>query len=214
MQNPLYGDTGGLRLRQLLIVIIFFLVNFLLQETGFTASNQEEDIGPPGPDEVHIGPNGVIMPLENILLVRKGTDYCVVKFIEFRTGESKEDKYARYESYCQDDKSGNFSKANVKFKREELFSPKPRWFLFGHPVAFGAKKEIYCGFIKLWWTGKGTVYFFERYQPQGDYGIELAPTKWTHISQVNVFDPRLKWLRYDENRKRVNIPVDDLWEDN
>lgn len=56
------------------------------------------------------------------------------------------------------------------------------------------------------------VYYNKHDQPQGDYGIELAPTKWTDISQVDVFDPRLIWYRYDENRKDLNIPVDKLWE--
>lgn len=195
------------------IFISFFIIITLFGE-GMATSNQGEDIGPPGTNEVHIGPNGISMPLEKILIVRKGTDYCALKFTEFWVGENREDRYARYESYCQDDKSGNFSKKNVKFGKEELYFPKARWSIFGHPVAFGTKDEIRCGFAKLWWSGRGSVYFFERGQPQGDYGIELAPTKWTHISQVNVFDSRLKWLKYDENRKRVNIPIDNLWEDN
>jgi hypothetical protein len=58
----------------------------------------------------------------------------------------------------------------------------------------------------------GVIYFFSLSQKDGDYGIELAPTKWTDISQVNVFDPRLKWYRYDEKRKDTFIPIDQLWE--
>jgi hypothetical protein len=178
------------------------------------ASNQGEDIGPFETNEVHIGPNGISMPLGKILIIRKGTNYCALKFTKFWTGENKEDRHAIYESYCHSDKSAEFSKNNIKLKKEELYFPKAQWSIFGHPVAFGTKDEINCGFAKLWWSGKGSVYFFERGQPQGDFGIELAPTKWTDISQVNVFDSRLKWLRYDENRKRVNIPVDELWENN
>lgn len=178
------------------------------------ASTQGEDISPSETNEVHIGPNGISMPLGKILIVRKGTDYCALKFIEFWTGENKEDRYARYESYSYGDKPADFSRNNVKLKKEELYFPKARWSIFGHPVAFGTKDEIHCGFAKLWWSGRGSVYFFERGKPQGDYGIELSPTKWTDISQVNVLDPRLTWFRYDENRKRVNIPVDNLWENN
>ena len=45
-------------------------------------------------------------------------------------------------------------------------------------------------------------------------GVEgKAPTKWTDISQVIAFDPRLRWYRYDENREDTYIPIDQLWED-
>jgi hypothetical protein len=29
---------------------------------------------------------------------------------------------------------------------------------------------------------------------------------------VNVFDPRVKWYRYDEKRERIFIHIDRLWE--
>jgi hypothetical protein len=45
-----------------------------------------------------------------------------------------------------------------------------------------------------------------------DYGIELAPTPWTDIKELNIKDPRIKWYKYDEKRERVFIPIDKLWE--
>jgi hypothetical protein len=45
---------------------------------------------------------------------------------------------------------------------------------------------------------------------EGGYGNELAPTRWTDIREVNVFDPRVKWYKYDSLRKRVDIPIDKL----
>ncbi len=175
------------------------------------ASERSEDLGAPGADEVLIGPNAIIMPIGRILLVNKELNYGAVKFIKFWTGKTEQDLYATYESYYQADATGNFSNKNVKFIKGELYDPKPSRFIFGHPWAPRAKKEIKCGPFRLWWTGKGTVYFYGRYQTQGDYGIELAPTPWTDISQVNVFDPRIKWYRYDETRKDVYIPIDKLW---
>ena len=195
------------------MLFISFVVTVTLIGGAMAASNTEEDIGDILSNQVDIGPNGISMPLKKILLVRKGKNYCAVKFTEFSTGENKEDRYASYESYCCDDKTGAFALGNVKTRKEELYFPKARWSIFGHPIAFGTKDEIHCGFVKLWWSGKGSVYFFEKNQPQGDYGIELAPTKWTDISQVNVFDQRLKWYKYDEGRKRENIPVNYLWKD-
>lgn len=179
------------------------------------------DIDPPKDNEVHVGKTVIVMPLGKILLVRKDAAYCVIKFTKIWSENTSEvgtlfvasgsDEYATYESYFQGDKTGDFSKKNVQFKKEKLSFPKPRG--IGRLAFSFGNKEIKCGGIKLFWGGKGSVSFYGEGQKQGDYGIELAPTKWTDISEVNVFDPRLKWYRYDENRKRVNIPVDKLWED-
>jgi hypothetical protein len=183
-----------------------------MAETGMAASKDSKDVGSPG-QNVIVSPNAIIMPLGNILLIRRDSDYGAIKFTKFWTGKAEQDLYATYESYYQDDKTGDFANRNVKFTKEDLHSPKPSFSLFGHPFAFGIKKEIKCGPIRLWWSGRGTVYFFERGQREGDYGIELAPTKWTDISQINVSDPRLKWYRYDANRKDIRILIDELWED-
>lgn len=179
------------------------------------------DAGPPGPNDVHIGKTAIVMPLGKILLVRRDSAYCAIKFIKFWSENTSEagtvfvasgsDEYAIYDSYYQGDNTGDFSKKDVQFKKEKLSFPKPRG--IGRLAFSFGNKEIKCGNIGLLWSGKGSVHFYGEGQKQGDYGIELAPTEWTDISQVNVFDPRLKWYRYDENRKRVNIPVDQLWED-
>jgi hypothetical protein len=193
-------------------ITLCMIVLFLMGESGMTAPKNGQDVGSPGPNII-IRPHAIIMPLGKILLIRRDSDYGSIKFTKFWTGKTEDDLYATYESYYPGDKTGDFTNKNAKFSKEELHSPKPSFSLFGHPFAFGAKKEIRCGPIKLWWTGRGTVYFFERYQREGDYGIEFAPTKWTDISQVNLSDPRLKWYRYDANRKDIKIPVDQLWED-
>ncbi len=70
---------------------------------------------------------------------------------------------------------------------------------------------IKCGPIKLGWNYRAKVATMPPDKAAGDHGFELAPTPWTDISQVNVFDPRVKWYRYDEKRERVFIPIDKLW---
>lgn len=179
------------------------------------------DIDPPKDNEVHVGKTVIVMPLGRMLLVRKNSEYCAIKFTKFWSENTTEvgsifvasgsDEYATYESYFQGDKTGDFSKKNVQFKKEKLSFPKPRG--IGRLAFSFGNKEIKCGSIKLFWGGKGSVSFYGEGQKQGDYGIELAPTKWTDISEVNVFDPRLKWYRYDEKRERINIPIDQFWKD-
>lgn len=193
---------------------VFFFTVLLLgffAQGGLAISMADNDIYPPGADEVLIGPNGVIMPTGRILLIRKDTTYCAIKFVDMWTGKTEDDKYAKYESYFPQDDSKILGPGNIGIYKDELHSPQPRWSLFGHPVAFGEKSDIRCSPFNLWWSGKGTVYFFERGKPQRDYGIELAPTPWTDISQLNLSNPHIKWYRYDGTRKRVNFPVDKLW---
>jgi hypothetical protein len=174
--------------------------------------------GPPEPNEVHIGNTIIVMPLEKILLVRKGSEYCAIKFTKLWSENTSEigtlfvasgsDEYAMYELYYQGDKTGDFTKKNVKFKKEKLSYLKPRG--IGRLAFTFGNQEIKCGTIELS-AISNSVSFYGEGQKEGDYGIELAPTKWTDISEVNVFDPRIKWYRYDENRERVNIPVEQLW---
>jgi hypothetical protein len=163
------------------------------------------------PMDVEIASNAVRVPTGAILLVRKDAEYCAIKFTKFWTGKTEEDQYASYESCYQGDKTGSFSNKNVKFKKGELSRPRLRG-IGRLSFSFG-KTDIQCGPIKLEWSGKGWIYFFNSNQDQGDHGIELAPTKWTEISEINVFDPRLKWYRYDSTRQDIRISVDRLWDD-
>src|SRR4030043_88437 len=89
----------------------------------------------------------------------------------------------------QGDKTGDFSKKNVRFREGELLDPKGIWVGGGHYLSLRGTYNIRCGPIKLAWAYKTFVAFYSRRQKERDYGIELAPTKWTDISEVNVFDP-------------------------
>ncbi|WP_337288532.1 hypothetical protein [Candidatus Methylomirabilis sp.] len=168
-------------------------------------------------NDVHIGPNAIGMPLGRVLLIRKGENYCAVRFTRNWTGKTDYEQHAEYESCYQGNKTGNFRRANVKYRKEEVYYKKPSFSIFGHPISMSDKRDIRCGPIELWWSAGPEltfVYFNRHDQKQGDYyGIELAPTKWGDIAEVNAFDPRLTWYRYDDNRQRVNIPIDRLWDD-
>ena len=194
------------------LVILLFLLIAMIQTTGETvlASDKGDQSKSSTPNEVVITPVAVKIPLGKILLVRKTSEYCAVKFTKFWTGKTEFDWYASYESYYQGDKTGDFSNKNVLFIKDELSFPKPRG--IGRLAFSFGNKNVRCGPIKLFWFGQGWVCVYSSGEKQGDYGIELAPTKWADISQVNVFDQRLKWYRYDPKREDINIPVDQLWE--
>jgi hypothetical protein len=155
------------------------------------------------------------MSLGRVLLIRKDSQYCAVKFTEAWTGETEFDFWSNYESHYQGDGTGDFSNENVQFTKGQLITRKLVGLgkMFSFPAG-RQNKEIKCGPIKLFWH-KGWVYFYDVGRPNAADSIinEMAPTKWTDISQVNVFDPRLKWYRNDGYRKDVYIPTDQLWED-
>lgn len=206
-----------------IIILCCLIANVLIgaQEVMAILPIYYGESGPPGPNEVHIGAMGIVMPIEKILLVRKGSEYCAIKFTKLWSENTSEistlfvaagsDEYALYESYYQGDGTGDFSKKkNIQLKKEKLSFLKPRG--IGRLAFSFGNREIKCGTIKLR-SISNAVSFYAASQKPGDYGIELAPTKWTDISEINVFDPRLRWYRYDENRQRVNIPVEKLWGD-
>ncbi len=162
------------------------------------------------PNDVFVAYHGLRVPLGQIILVRRNSVYCAVRFIGFWNGETDQDWFASYESYYQGDNSGNLSKQNVQVRREELSSPRPRG--IGRASFSFGNRDIECGDIKLRSSFFGWIYFFGSNQDPGEYGIELAPTQWTDVSQVNVSDPRVNWYKYDRRRQKFNIPIDKLWE--
>jgi hypothetical protein len=192
------------------IVVLLFCLGLIVRlDLRSALAFEYGEAGHPKNNEVHISKVAIVMPVGRVLLARKGSEYFAIKFIEFWTGKTKEDLYASYELYYNKSADGNFSSKNIVVKKGELSFPKPRGigrfaFSFSH-------REIKCGDIILEWSGEGSVHFYNENQEQGDYGVELAPTKWSNISEVDIHDKRLKWYRYDENRKRVNIPIDKLW---
>jgi len=178
------------------------------------------DVGPPGKNEVYIGETALVMPLGRIMLVRKNQDYCAIKFTKWwsKNPSSKPsmfvatgtDEYAMYESYYRSEKSSDSSDKSWQINTAKLSLPKLRG-IGRFAFSFG-NKDIKCGNMSVSWGGQGALCFNKACQNYGDDGNEFAPTPWTDIKDVNVFDPRIKWFRFDDSRKRVNIPIDTLWE--
>lgn len=165
-------------------------------------------------DDVRIVFSGVYMPMGRFPLIRKKDEICTLKFTRFwieKQGKEKE-QYASYISYYQNDGSGNFLSHNVKITEGQASHlPLRGWSkFFWQP----GKTYLKCGPLKLAWMYYGFVCACEKRGYPGDCEIELAPTPWENITEVNVSDNRIKWYRYDKNRKTIDIPViDKLWDD-
>lgn len=204
------------------IFVVLVLITLIQTEgNGGQSPERKESEMPIESNNVIITPVAVNMPLGKILLVRRNSDYCAIKFTKIWSENATEvdsifaargsDQYAMYDSYYQADKTGDFSKKNVQFKKDKLSFPKPRG-IGRFSFSFG-NKDVRCGPFQLFWFGQGWIYFYGSGQKESDYDIELSPTKWTDIGQVNVSEPRLKWYRYDAKRQDTKIAIDELWKD-
>jgi len=201
-------------MRGTIALMVSFTISLIFTDglASDTGSNRETIFGYtlPGPNEVRIAFSGVDMPPGRILLIHKDNEYCALKFIQCWIEKEGKERFATYEVYHQGDGTGDFSNNNVKITQGKATLLQPRGLFY--PLLWQpGNPEVKCGSLRLRWDYRGAVCFFERHRSPGEYGIKLAPTPWTDISQVNVLDSRLKWYGYDRQRKSVDIPIEKLF---
>lgn len=184
------------------IGVIIFGFSFSNADSTYSYEEEVRIIRSIGPNDVHLAGNGVKIPIGRILLVRKNGSYGLLRFIKHWDTFSGRFKYADYESYF----IGDFLRKDSVVLGRHTASAK-----FIMRFIFLGNQEVICGPIRLFWSGGTTVYFYGKEQEEADYGVELAPTPWTQVSQIDLFDPRIKWFGYDGQRKRLNIPIDNIW---
>lgn len=195
-------------MKTILIFLVFCVLTTLVPTRIFTGTY---DYLKPKDNEIAIHYSGIELPLGRMLLIRKGTHCCALRFTRFWTEKNGREEYATYQVYYQCDGSGDFSNKNTtmiegRASRLPLRGPfHPFLYQPGDPY-------IRCGPSRLTWQYKTAVGFMPPDKGMGDYGFELAPTPWTDIKEVNINDSRVKWYRYDEKRERLFIPIDKLWE--
>ena len=159
----------------------------------------------------------VAAPAGKFLLIRKGSDMCAVRFTSFRRGHDAkpptlfwsgaERKFAEFDWYYQGDGSGNFTDKNIQFGHTKL-QLNPTWG-YAHMTFQTGQTAVKCGRIRLVWHYPYIVTIYPGGK-LGDFGFELAPTAWDKIDDVDAGSPLLKWYRYEEDRKPLVIPSNDL----
>lgn len=223
-----------IEMRKIFSLLIFITITILFTIIIYAEPQRKDS----NPDEVAIHYIGVEIPLNRIILIRKENQYCALKFnhawivmdeerlnvldkdikkggiIAESARESAQKKYATYESYYMNGGTLHFADENIQ-KKEGTASLLPLRGPFRPFIYQPGNGCVECGQFELLWFYKTTVSFIPlgKSSNMQDYGVELAPTPWTDIKQVNLKDPRIKWYRYDETRKRVFIPIDKLWEE-
>ena len=203
---------------------ILYIAAFVLLLTG---SSQAADTGPTmagGEQPVYLMPQGVGVPVGYFLLIRKGNGYCALKLTESKPGKDKHKWRAEYETYYQGDAADSFGAKPAAFRRKKLTDLDPFYIARMHRCTDGGcsvlnfekeNRQIDCGEFHLDWSGERNLIFFDEYWPmkrKGRIRMEMAPTNWQNISDINVFDDRLKWYQYNDNRKETLTPVDNLWD--
>ena len=123
---------------KVITVIMFCLIlGIMAAPRKVDASGQDDAKKTYAASLIHIGPHFVSMPIGRIVLVRRGSEYCAMKFTEAWEGKGVESpRFANYESYYQGDGTGDFSKSNVQFVKDTLVY---RESIFGRlfPIPFG-----------------------------------------------------------------------------
>jgi hypothetical protein len=159
--------------------------------------------------DVLIGRDRIAMPLKRIFLVRADSLYCAVRFTKEEIGKTEGEYFATYESWFQGDGSGEISKSNVEITRGDLW-----WKL---PIGIGRlwlatkkKDEISCGAISLKWLAQTAVYLTPKKVGVGQV-VHFAPTPWTSIAEVNVYDSRIVWYPQGYESPEIQTPINQLW---
>jgi len=158
-------------------------------------------------------------PLQRFLLIKKGNDLCAIRFTQYRRSydvepptnfnSGEESFYGEYDwHYGLANKGGLNADGASKGHRKVA---QTRTLGIGRLILWGGVDWVRCGsFVLLWRYPTRASFSSKSTEGPCDREIEMAPTRWSDIRQVNPADAGLKWFRCDEKRKPISIPVDEL----
>ncbi len=163
----------------------------------------------------YVGP-----PLGKILLVKNGMKNCALRIVGFHRKKNSTRKptlfysggdeyHVEYDWYYPIQGVEEFDAKKKLYSGHGHLIRKPTYGI-GRFVLPNLHPPIFeCGEIK------GLVWQYPAYVPMysgsdRSYSIQLAPTGWEAISEININDDKLVWYGYDESRGTTYIPISDL----
>jgi hypothetical protein len=167
-------------------------------------------------DHAYVTPLSVSSPLNSLLLVRYAGTLCAIRFRAFHGGDEKAPT-----AFNSGDETLFATAEQIRLVQSEttwrIFERK-RLDLVSGPVVglgrFGFQKGrigLHCGNAKLEWTYPNNVSLGSYTQPTAKRVlVEIAPTAWSEVSQINLNDKKLHWYRYDEGRKDTLVSIEEL----
>lgn len=160
----------------------------------------------------------VVQEIGWFLLIRRGKEFCAMKTTGVWRGNDAtpptmfnsgaESFRAEYDWYYTPDYPAQWNTAAVRSGHAVVRDGALKG--IGRLAFQTAKGDIECGSMRFAWAPPNSVAFFLG-PKQGDYGYEMALTKWRTVQEIKPDAPYLKWYRYDENREPKIIRTEDLW---
>jgi len=166
---------------------------------------------------------GIASPVGRLALLRKGTAVCAVRFTSFQRERDasaplpsqfgEEVMSAEYDWYLLPNKNHGFTERAVKSGHEVLTLKQNTG--IGRFSFRRGTRVVRCGSMELGWGYPNWLSLVVVSDDKLRWnGIEIAPTAWQHIGQVNVADPSLRWYRHDEAQPDAppltEVPATDL----
>jgi hypothetical protein len=151
-------------------------------------------------------------PFKRYILISDAQFLCAIRFVNFRRGRdsnpgsfwsSGEETLTSAYEWNVLEQVGNYVKIKESGKATVKFSaPKG----FGHLIVAGGYGNVICGKRKFGWQYPAGIVFSQA----SNSSMRLAPTPWSTISQIRLDTPKLNWYTFDQNRKEVRIPINEL----
>jgi hypothetical protein len=167
--------------------------------------------------EVRIGSISISEPLGYFILARRGNHYCAIKITDFWLDEGLVNgnmggTNALYESHYLNSTARPYEFVHLRGK---LGLGQFKFSIFGHGFALWSEPDIDCKVFEVRWTKASWIHFYslEERMYNKPFVVNLAPTPWTDINDVDFDDPRLTWYTYDGGREDITIPINELWPD-
>ena len=183
------------------------LGGFILPVLLFSLHSLHGQAVPSPIDQFVVGPGEVLLPKGVFLLVRKGHEIGAIRFTSIERGCGVATGKARYESYFQADGSDSFRSSNVR-KRTGNNELRPLKGIGELSFQTGNDK-VHVGHWLFLSSSPGAVSMWPYRGSHKDYGYEFAPTSARDVAEIDAFDKRLHWYRFDDN-SRIEVPIADL----